>query len=157
MLITRTHEIDMGHRIPNHKSKCRNLHGHRYIVEVGVNDRIVTTPGASDEGMVIDFGDVKGILETVLDGKYDHGFMMYKGDELVRFFEEFRTQKGLKVILTDFIPTVENIAKQFFYDLDWALNTKQINLQYVKVWETTNSAAVYTRNDRRMEGVSNEN
>ncbi|MBI4225594.1 6-carboxytetrahydropterin synthase [Candidatus Roizmanbacteria bacterium] len=36
MVITKIIEFDMGHRIPNHKSQCRNLHGHRYKLEVNL-------------------------------------------------------------------------------------------------------------------------
>ena len=32
--IRRWIETDTGHRVPNHKSKCRNIHGHRYRWEV---------------------------------------------------------------------------------------------------------------------------
>ncbi|MHB8760606.1 MAG: 6-pyruvoyl trahydropterin synthase family protein, partial [Thiobacillus sp.] len=34
MLITRRLEFDAGHRIPNHGSQCRHLHGHRYALEI---------------------------------------------------------------------------------------------------------------------------
>ncbi|MDP2056292.1 MAG: 6-carboxytetrahydropterin synthase, partial [Thiobacillus sp.] len=34
MLITRRLEFDAGHRIPNHASQCRHLHGHRYALEI---------------------------------------------------------------------------------------------------------------------------
>ena len=62
MLITKCLEIDMGHRVPNHKSKCATPHGHRYKIEVGVDDKVIDTKGVSDEGMVIDFGDKRFIF-----------------------------------------------------------------------------------------------
>ncbi|MEE8246777.1 MAG: 6-carboxytetrahydropterin synthase, partial [Alphaproteobacteria bacterium] len=31
--VTRRLEIDAGHRVMTHGSKCRHLHGHRYVVE----------------------------------------------------------------------------------------------------------------------------
>ena len=34
LTITRKLEFDAGHRIPDHKSQCRNLHGHRYTLEI---------------------------------------------------------------------------------------------------------------------------
>ncbi|MFZ8988336.1 MAG: 6-carboxytetrahydropterin synthase, partial [Methylophilaceae bacterium] len=37
MIITSRMEFDAGHRIPNHKSSCRNLHGHRYAIEVSLS------------------------------------------------------------------------------------------------------------------------
>ena len=30
--LTRRIGIDMGHRVPDHGSKCRNPHGHRYEI-----------------------------------------------------------------------------------------------------------------------------
>ena len=41
MEITTRMEFDAGHRIPNHKSVCKNLHGHRYAIEVTVKGEIV--------------------------------------------------------------------------------------------------------------------
>ena len=43
MLITKEIEIDAAHRVPNHKSKCRTFHGHRYRIEVGVDDKVIDT------------------------------------------------------------------------------------------------------------------
>ena len=34
MRITRRLEFDAGHRIPDHASQCRHLHGHRYALEI---------------------------------------------------------------------------------------------------------------------------
>ena len=41
MEITTRMEFDSGHRIPNHKSTCRNLHGHRYALEVTITGNII--------------------------------------------------------------------------------------------------------------------
>ena len=49
--VTRKLEFDAGHRIPDHRSQCRNLHGHRYVLEVTLAGDIVNSPGASDNGM----------------------------------------------------------------------------------------------------------
>lgn len=72
---TKTVEWDMGHRVPNHKSKCKNVHGHRYKAEVTVRGEIIPEEGISDEGMVIDFSDVKAIVNSICDGELDHGYM----------------------------------------------------------------------------------
>ena len=34
--IRRYVETDTGHRVPNHKSKCRHMHGHRYRFEAEI-------------------------------------------------------------------------------------------------------------------------
>lgn len=135
----------MGHRVPNHKSKCRNLHGHRYSIEVGVDDILISAPGSSDEGMVMDFGDLKGVMMDVLDGGFDHGFVMYEGDVYADTFRSWMENDLCKVIVVPFIPTAENLAKYWFELLDKKLSARDINLQHVKVWETPTSTALYTR------------
>lgn len=142
MLITKTLEIDMGHRIPNHKSKCRNLHGHRYKIEVGVDDQVIEAKGRSDEGMVMDFSDLKEVLTEVIDKGFDHGFVMYDHDEYWMLFEGMQ-REGQKIIFVPFVPTVENLAKWWFYLLKPKLEEKNIKLSFIKVWETPTSSTTY--------------
>lgn len=140
MLITKEIEIDMGHRVTNHKSKCASLHGHRYKIEVGVDDKVITTPGSSDEGMVIDFGDLKEIMVSEIDKKFDHGFVIWEGDILVDIIaEDLRT----KCVVTPFIPTAENLAKYWFELIKTPLVERGIKIKHVKVWETPTSTATY--------------
>lgn len=143
MLITKTIEIDMGHRVPNHKSKCRNLHGHRYKVEVGVDDKVVTDAGASDEGMVIDFGDLKKIMTDYLDFTFDHGLMLWDKDPLLYTLQDDEVGKDLKIIKVNFVPTAENLAKYWYDDLKQLLLLKSIKISNVKIWETPTSTAEY--------------
>ena len=60
--IRRWVETDTGHRVPNHKSKCCHMHGHRYRWEAEIEGDVVDVAGVSDEGMLIDFSDVSAIL-----------------------------------------------------------------------------------------------
>lgn len=143
MLITKTIEIDMGHRVPNHKSKCRNLHGHRYKIEVGVDDKVVTTTGTSDEGMVIDFSDLKQIMANELDAEFDHGFVISESDELFKTFAEIKLLESLKIIFVSFIPTAENLAKLWYHLLKKRLDEINIKIKHVTVWETPTSTATF--------------
>ena len=147
MLISKTIEIDMGHRVPNHKSKCRNLHGHRYKIEVGVDDKVIDTKGSSDEGMVIDFGDLKEIMMKNIDEVFDHSFMMSIEDELYPIFVDIKKEFEQKINFVHFIPTVENIAKYFYEILELELEKKKIKLHHIKIWETPNSTAIYKKEE----------
>jgi 6-pyruvoyltetrahydropterin/6-carboxytetrahydropterin synthase len=161
MLITKTIRIDMGHRVPNHKSKCRNLHGHSYEIEVGVDDKVIDTKGTCDEGMVIDFGDLKQIMMDYIDNNFDHGFVMYENDILAhdfRGYQEGRAEsadkehEGLyiadipkqKIIFVPFVPTAENLAKYWFELIKIPLENRKIKIHHVKVWETPTSTATYS-------------
>jgi len=83
MLITRRLEFDAGHRIPNHASQCRHLHGHRYALEITLSGEIFRTEGAAEQGMVMDFSEVKDIANRVLVDRWDHAFLVYQGDRAV--------------------------------------------------------------------------
>jgi len=143
MLITKEIEIDLGHRVPNHKTKCRNLHGHRYKIEVGVDDKVIVTPGTSDEGMVIDFSDLKQIMMEELDAKFDHGFVMYEEDSFVNLFLNLKVEENQKIIFVPFVPTAENLAKHWYQLIEPRLKEKGIKISHVKVWETPTSTATY--------------
>ena len=63
LTITRKLEFDAGHRIPDHKSQCRNLHGHRYVLEITLVGNVIDQEGNSDNGMIMDFSEVKALAE----------------------------------------------------------------------------------------------
>jgi len=135
---------------------------------VGVDDKIITTKGAPDEGMVIDFGDLKAVMMKEIDERFDHGFIVYEGDEfLMSLFDIPIWTKSsmnipmsklpldpstvfstMKVLVVDYIPTAENLARDTYRRLAGVLELKYgISLAYVKVWETPNSSAVFTSQD----------
>lgn len=145
MLITKEIEIDLGHRVPNHKSKCRNLHGHRYKIEVGVDDKVIKTFGSSNEGMVIDFSDLKEIMMQEIDTKFDHGFVMYNQDEIEPLFRILKKSQDIKIIFVPFIPTAENLAKYWYELIAPKLKKRKIKIKYVKVFETPTSTAIYEK------------
>lgn len=143
MLITKEIEIDLGHRVTNHKSKCSSLHGHRYKIEVGVDDKIITTTGSSDEGMVIDFGDLKQIMMDELDKKFDHGFILWEGDPFSLLIQADPKTKYTEVT---FIPTAENLAKYWYELIKPRLLERNIKIKHLRVWETPTSTATYEEN-----------
>lgn len=147
MIITKEIHFHMGHRIPNHKSKCANLHGHTYKLRVSVNGHVITKEGTSDEGMVIDFADLKEIMIKEVDDLLDHRFMVYEDDPLIGLFDSMELNYGQKFVVVDFIPTCENIARMIFHLLQKPLRDKKILLQQVELYETPTSSGIYTVED----------
>jgi 6-pyruvoyltetrahydropterin/6-carboxytetrahydropterin synthase len=142
MLITRRLEFDAGHRIPNHASQCRHLHGHRYAVEITLSGEIIRTEGAAEEGMVMDFSDVKRIANEVLVGEWDHAFLVYRGDRDVVAF--LATLPGHKTVVLPVVPTAENLAAEAFRILDAAYRDtygNELRLRRVRLYETPNNWA----------------
>ena len=86
MQITTRLEFDAGHRIPCHKSQCRNLHGHRYAIEITLSGDIIAQDNLSESGMVMDFSDVKRIARESVVDVWDHAFLVFKDDAEVLNF-----------------------------------------------------------------------
>ena len=142
MLITRRLEFDAGHRIPHHASKCRHLHGHRYAIEITLSGEIIGTEGAAEQGMVMDFSDVKNIANSVLVNRWDHAFLVYQGDHAVVDF--LMSLPEHKTVVLPIVPTAENLAEEAFRILDAAyLDTygNQLRLERVRLYETPNNWA----------------
>ncbi len=120
--ITRKLEFDAGHRIPDHKSQCRNLHGHRYTLEITLVGEVIEEEGSSDNGMIMDFSDVKALAKTHLVDVWDHAFLVYAKDTAVRNF--LATIPDHKTVVIDKIPTVENLARTAFDTLRTVYNDR---------------------------------
>lgn len=112
LTITRKLEFDAGHRIPDHKSQCRNLHGHRYTLEITLVGAVIREEGSSDNGMIMDFSDVKSLAKHHLVDVWDHAFLVYEKDTALREFLE--SIPDHKTVVIDSIPTVENLAQTAF-------------------------------------------
>jgi 6-pyruvoyltetrahydropterin/6-carboxytetrahydropterin synthase len=67
--------LDVAHRVPLTKSKCFNMHGHRYTVFAEVSgENLVTTGPQSD--MILDFSFLKNLMVEHIDAKCDHGIIL---------------------------------------------------------------------------------
>jgi len=147
-LITRRLEFDAGHRIPNHASQCRHLHGHRYALEITLSGEIIRAEGVAEQGMVMDFSAVKDIANAVLVSHWDHAFLVYQGDRAVVDF--LASLPEHKTVVLAVVPTAENLAAEVFRMLDAAyLDTygNQLRLQRVRLFETPNNWADAVWND----------
>lgn len=142
MIITSRMEFDAGHRIPNHKSTCRNLHGHRYAIEVSLSGEIIEEEQLSEYGMVLDFKDAKELVRATIVDPWDHAFIVYEKDfEVLNFLNQI---KGHKTVILERVPTAENMALIALQMLEKAFNKKfngKIKPILVRLYETPNNWA----------------
>lgn len=150
--ITRRIEFDAGHRIPNHGSKCRNAHGHRYVLEATLRGKVDVTVNDQAEGMVIDFGSLKDIMTVAVGDPWDHGFLVYEFDaRMIGALAVLGTEH--KTVMLSQIPTVENLvvlsAGYIAFEMNRRMNRRRMDLgvplncflSRVKLWETPNCFA----------------
>lgn len=139
MRITRRLEFDAGHRIPNHGSLCRHLHGHRYALEITLSGDIITASGTAAQGMVMDFSEVKAIAQRHLVDAWDHAFLAWREDKPVAEFLD--TLPGHKTVWFDAPPTAEHLALTAFRLLDKVYQDSygnHLQLERVRLYETPN-------------------
>ena len=139
LTITRKLEFDAGHRIPDHKSQCRNLHGHRYTLEITLVGEVIDQDGQSDNGMIMDFSDIKILAKEHLVDVWDHAFLVYEKDAAVKQFLD--SLPDHKTVVLNRIPTVENLAKIAFEILKPVYRDRYgtgLTLSKIKLFETPN-------------------
>jgi len=142
MEITTKLEFDAGHRIPNHKSICKNLHGHRYCIEVTIKGEINSDKLNSDFGMVVDFKDAKELIKKTIVDEWDHSFIVYKDDAIV--LEFLNSLDNHKTVIFPLVPTAENMAIIAMEKLKIAFDNKfgnSIKPFKIKLFETPNNWA----------------
>lgn len=103
MIVAKEFKWEAAHRIPWHGGKCRHLHGHSYKM-------IVEFEGTTDEkGIVIDFKEMKKIIEPYID-LIDHSTIIAAKDtELKEVFDA----KGWNYFLLPYDSTAENLCSYF--------------------------------------------
>lgn len=151
MFITRRLEFDAGHRIPDHKSQCRHLHGHRYAIEITLGGEIIRQAGNAANGMVMDFSEVKALAKTHLVDLWDHAFLAYAGDTAI--VEFLSALPGHKTVILDCVPTAENLAEKAFAILDEVYRDSfgnHLHLERIRLYETPNCWADAVRQERAI-------
>lgn len=108
--VYKTFTIEIAHHLPNHKT-CGVIHGHSMDIDVGVKGPINLTTG-----MVIDFKDLKNILQTVIIDKFDHSYLnntfKIPTAELFAFYIFKKLKEiGLNVIVVRVHETRDNYAE----------------------------------------------
>lgn len=163
--IHRTLEMDVAHRVPDHRSKCYQLHGHRYKFIATLTGPLA--PAGEQRGMVMDFGFIKQMMTEEIHDPIDHGMIIWRGDRalLNLIYHDMDTfgpiiqHEGLipkkaddmrKVYIVNDVPTAENLAKHFYVKLALRLPDfvapeliDQVVLERLRVFETPNAWADY--------------
>ena len=145
MLITKSIGFEAGHRLPNHQSKFKNIHGHHYELEVTVEGPIDKDPTKETHGMVMDFGDLKQIIKDEVVSPWDHAFFVYEGDTEV--FNFLNTLDNHKTVVTPYPPTAEFLAQLAFDKIKASVEKNygtHLTLKKIKLYETPTSIAEVT-------------
>lgn len=131
MKIAKEFKWEMGHRLPFHEGKCRNLHGHSYRC-------IIELTGQPDKnGMLLDYYELKKIIDPIID-KMDHSFMVFEKDlELIEMLDKLGSNK----LVVNFESTAENICVYLLNEIRKSSLPSNVESVKVRVLETDNTYA----------------
>ncbi len=139
--ITRQITFDSGHRLMHHNSQCSNLHGHTYRAALTVSGAVKGSTSESDEGMVLDFAEVKAALAQVIT-PLDHAFVADERDvEIIDLVK----RNGWKLVIMPTAPTAENLAMHIFNEAQKHLANWRV--ERLTLWETPNNYAEVIREE----------
>ena len=131
MKIAKEFRWEMGHRLQCHKGKCYNLHGHSYKLIVEFSG------GITEEGMVLDYFDVKEIIAPLVD-ELDHAVIISSKDlELKEAIQKLNSAH----VIVDFESTAENLCHYFLNKIKAEKLPPNITKIKVRVCETENTYA----------------
>lgn len=143
--VTKIFTFEMAHALKGYDGLCRNIHGHSYRLYVTVSGEPVIDRSSAKLGMVMDFGDLKRLVNDVIINKYDHALLLQKGHENQLLSEE--SCSSMKILITDFQPTSEIMVGHFAELLIDAL-PHHLTLEKLKLYETATSYAEWLKSDQ---------
>ncbi len=124
---------------------CREIHGHSYKLFVTVKGEPESDSSSPKLGMVMDFGDLKRIVNEQIVGRLDHSFMMRNTLAAEDILNQL-SYRFAKIVLTDYQPTCENMLSDFAERLLGAL-PENIELCSLRLHETASSYAEWHASD----------
>jgi len=109
--VTKEFRFEMAHVLQNYDGPCRNVHGHSYILYVTIAGEPKDDPEDGQNGMVIDFGDLKKLIEKEITDKYDHAIVVagYMPEEQLNHYRNLFEN----IIIAPYQPTCENLVADF--------------------------------------------
>lgn len=144
--ITKEFVFDMAHVLPQYDGKCRNIHGHTYKLQVTLMGSPCEDTSSSKLGMVLDFSDLKKIVQIPIVDRFDHSIVAPKG---FNFAGLSMFQEEGKFIEVPFQPTCENMTIFIAETIKKNLPNTVI-LHSVRLWETPTSFAEWNREDNEI-------
>jgi 6-pyruvoyltetrahydropterin/6-carboxytetrahydropterin synthase len=145
--ITKQFTFETAHALYGYDGKCRNVHGHSYKLSVTVIGQPITDPNHVKYGMVIDFSDLKKIVNQEIVDQFDHATVFNKNTPHVELANEL-IQREHHVILVDYQPTTENMIVDFAEKIALRL-PKDVVLHSLKLQETESSFTEWFASDNK--------
>ncbi|MBQ1939998.1 MAG: 6-carboxytetrahydropterin synthase [Alistipes sp.] len=142
--LTKEFSFEAAHALGGYDGPCREIHGHSYRLFVTIKGEPSTDPMNPKQGMVMDFGVLKKIVNEEIISRFDHALVLRStADEGLRrvLLEQFDN-----VVTVEYQPTCENMLDDFAHRLMKRL-PEGVMLHSLRLHETASSYAEWYAED----------
>lgn len=135
--VTKIFRFEMGHAIDEYEGMCKFIHGHSYVLHVTVSALEKKKEPLPAPGFVIDFKELKKIVNEKIISKLDHALVLSE-----QYVKKHPSNGGTNqnLIIWPYEPSAENILYFIRQELQQSLSDN-FSLVRLKLWETSDSFA----------------
>ncbi len=143
--LTKEFSFEAAHALEGYDGACREIHGHSYRLFVTIKGEPISDIDHPKCGMVMDFGELKKIVNEQIISKLDHAFVMRRS-EMSSTIEGSMRGIFSNIVLVDYQPTCENMLSDFAHCIMSRL-PEGVELHSLKLHETATSFAEWYASD----------
>ena len=143
--LTKIFTFEMAHLLEGYDGMCSNMHGHSYIMHVTICGEPNADASSPTFGMVMDFKDLKKIVNSEVTDRLDHSLMVRRGSRAAQRVEGL----SQRIIEVDYQPTCENMVSDFAERISARL-PQNVKLVGVRLFETASSFAEWRAEDNAL-------
>ncbi|MCB9426571.1 MAG: 6-carboxytetrahydropterin synthase [Flavobacteriales bacterium] len=145
--ITKQFNFETAHALHGYDGKCKNLHGHSYKLSVTLIGEPIVDKTNVKYGMVMDFGDLKTIVNEEIVEVFDHATVFNQNSPHLKLGNELKAN-GHHVLFVDYQPTTENMLLDFVNKISKRL-PEGIQLHSIRLQETESSYGEWYASDNQ--------
>lgn len=144
--VTKEFNFEIAHALWNYDGACANIHGHSYRLFVTVIGEPIIDAKSPKLGMVLDFGELKKIVNSEIIIPLDHALILSQiAYDSIRGPEN---KMFTKIHIVDYQPTCENMVIDFVKKIQKTL-PHHLQLHSLKLHETATSFAEWFASDNQ--------
>lgn len=144
--ITKEFKFETGHALFGHDGLCKNVHGHSYKLSITLKGKPIEDPSSVKFGMLMDFSDLKAIVNKLIVKPYDHATVLNVNSPHKELADSME-QAGHKIIRVNYQPTSEMMVINFAEKIAAAL-PPNLELHHLSLRETETCYAEWYASDQ---------
>lgn len=146
--ITKEFKFETGHALYGYDGLCKNVHGHSYKLSVTLLGTPITDPDHVKYGMVMDFSDLKKIVNDTIVTPFDHATVL-NVDSPHKELADTMESRGHKIMRVQYQPTSEMMVLDFAEKIKARL-PEPLKLHHLILRETETSYAEWYASNQEV-------